>query len=1514
MKIKYLLPLFALLISLGLASVAMATDLAQQPSPESEGIDVNAPDVEEAKPEAVSDKYTFAQSLGTYTPITGGTVHGTSSNDDTNFNAINLGFTFYFNGHAYTQVSIQSNGFVAMGAAVTSSYTPLSTGTSNNVVAALGRDIQGNGTTSELMSLMEGTAPNRIFTIQWSHYKRYGTTYVGDDFNFQIKLYETSDKVEFVYGVFTAIYYATPPSMQVGLRGDSNADFNNRTTATDWTASTAGSSNTDAMTLTDLIYPPSGLTFEWTVQPYVDIFPDSSASACRGTTVDYPLTAINYTPLTDTLNIVGSGFVWPTTINPASLILPPKGSGSVAASVHIPWAAAVGDQDVATLTATGQTSGLSGSATLTTQAAIFSGYTDYANVPVGREVRAPSVVYHDGRLYKIGGYGYIGTTGAARAWLDIYDIATDTWSPGADMPGARYWINCEAIGDGIYCAGGYLTSGQTTLYRYDIPSDTWTTLTAMSAYRYDYASVTLNGKYYLVGGYGAGYTATLWEYDPATNAWNYGLASMITPRRYASAGVIGGKIYVAGGYSPTYLSSVEIYDPVTNTWSAGADMPTPWVTAADGVFMDRYLLMAGGDDNSTATSSNIAWIYDAVTNTWGRLPDMDHQLYSAEGDGDGTNFWIVSGRLYDGAYSNSPYTTAFDQCAATCTPVSGLDFTVDPTSPLQGLPATFSAIASGSPEISYEWDFGDGNTGSGAVIDHVYAAAGIYTVELTASNCDGANTATISHDVTVLLPPTIEVNPLEMYALQLPDTITTQQLEICNLGDLPLVWELSEAEATPPVGQPAAPSAPAPQPEIMRLPDGSVDCAAYENYTLYEPVEVAQACGGALDTTPTSFASPLAPTDTGFAMEMYSSDTLRSFTLNNFPGQTTIGASPTYYGMDFDESAEILYALDDLSDQLGTVDLTTGAFTPLVACPPGGGAANWTGLSIDPVSGIFYGSTATDLYTIDPATGVSTWVGTFGTTLMIDIAVNIDGDMYGHDIGTDSIYSIDPASGLATLIGSTGLLANFAQGMDFDNDDGTLYIFAYTGSGTNTFGTVDLTTGLVTPLAVNSPLGEFEGAVMVPGLIFDLPWVSETPITGTIPADSCINVDVTFDSTGLAIGTYRGDFEITSNDPFAPMTIVRVQLDVAAGVEFMYHDLEDVVLPGESVYVTGNFSSWDPEALEMTPNGDFSEFTTSIILPPGDYEYKYIVYTDTVPSGPPHWDWLQSYPDGHDRTFTVIDTSLVLHNYRDIVPGYWILQWPPETTTYVGVPTENIYGQYWAYGFTNEGVEPRGLLAELGYGTEADPAIWATWDDMVWSSQQGDNAEYFDTITPMASGVYSYAVRYNANWGIGNPNDTGWYYGDLVFDATPVYNPADAGVLTVLDQFADLAITKIDTPDPVGAGETLVYTITVENLGDFDTTGVVVTDTLPAGVTFIDASTGCVEASGVVTCDVGEMMNGASVALFIEVLAPDDPGTITNKASVTSDLDDPDDTNNTVFEDTDVFQTTFFTYLPFSWK
>jgi uncharacterized repeat protein (TIGR01451 family) len=127
---------------------------------------------------------------------------------------------------------------------------------------------------------------------------------------------------------------------------------------------------------------------------------------------------------------------------------------------------------------------------------------------------------------------------------------------------------------------------------------------------------------------------------------------------------------------------------------------------------------------------------------------------------------------------------------------------------------------------------------------------------------------------------------------------------------------------------------------------------------------------------------------------------------------------------------------------------------------------------------------------------------------------------------------------------------------------------------------------------------------------------------------------------------------------------------------------------------------------------------------------------------------------------------------------------------------------------------------------------------------------------------------------------------------------------------ADLAITKADSTDPVKVSEQFTYTLSVSNNGPDDASGVVVVDTLPAGVTFVSASAGCVEAGGVVTCTIGDLANAGSVEISILVIAPATTGTITNTATVSGDAIDANLTNNTDSEDTVVGPDLYITYLP----
>ena len=118
---------------------------------------------------------------------------------------------------------------------------------------------------------------------------------------------------------------------------------------------------------------------------------------------------------------------------------------------------------------------------------------------------------------------------------------------------------------------------------------------------------------------------------------------------------------------------------------------------------------------------------------------------------------------------------------------------------------------------------------------------------------------------------------------------------------------------------------------------------------------------------------------------------------------------------------------------------------------------------------------------------------------------------------------------------------------------------------------------------------------------------------------------------------------------------------------------------------------------------------------------------------------------------------------------------------------------------------------------------------------------------------------------------------------------------------ADLAISKSDEPDPVGASTTLTYTLSVSNVGPSTASAITVTDTLPPGVTYGNASGfgwNCDHNSGIVTCTMSSLAIGVAPDVIITVTTPVTGGIIVNTASLTATTPDPDVTNNVTTTDT----------------
>jgi uncharacterized repeat protein (TIGR01451 family) len=145
------------------------------------------------------------------------------------------------------------------------------------------------------------------------------------------------------------------------------------------------------------------------------------------------------------------------------------------------------------------------------------------------------------------------------------------------------------------------------------------------------------------------------------------------------------------------------------------------------------------------------------------------------------------------------------------------------------------------------------------------------------------------------------------------------------------------------------------------------------------------------------------------------------------------------------------------------------------------------------------------------------------------------------------------------------------------------------------------------------------------------------------------------------------------------------------------------------------------------------------------------------------------------------------------------------------------------------------------------------------------------------------------------------FAGDAIFAA--VTNSSTTLTVNVtVNPSIDLRIDGTDSPSPVLVNTNLTYTLVVQNNGQIPATGVTLTDTLPAGVTFVSATasqgTPCT-GTATITCVLGGLASNATATITI-VVTPAAVGTTTNNLIVTANEPSPIPANNIFHQLTDV--------------
>ncbi len=172
--------------------------------------------------------YPFLASSGTFTALSGGTaVDDIEVDDAVAAAAIPIGFSFSFEGTTYTDVYASSNGWLSFNAAAgTATTTQQRTNVSTApavmlpLIAPLWDDLAGAAVSSSAASYTVTGAPgSQVFTFEWLNWE-WGFSASTAVISFQVKLYEGTNKIEFVYRQEAGA--TVSPSASIGLMTSSS--------------------------------------------------------------------------------------------------------------------------------------------------------------------------------------------------------------------------------------------------------------------------------------------------------------------------------------------------------------------------------------------------------------------------------------------------------------------------------------------------------------------------------------------------------------------------------------------------------------------------------------------------------------------------------------------------------------------------------------------------------------------------------------------------------------------------------------------------------------------------------------------------------------------------------------------------------------------------------------------------------------------------------------------------------------------------------------------------------------------------------------------------------------------------------------------------------------------------------------------------------------------------------------------------------------------------------------------
>ncbi len=526
-----------------------------------------------------------------------------------------LPFVFNFYGVNYTQAHVSTNGNVHFG--LPNDYWPgksfecvpsISQYVPKAMVAPLWYDfivplitdtVQG-GVYTDII----GTAPNRIYVVEWRNVYEYGNPNVRA--TIETLIYENGDIV-FQYQTLNG----TGVAGSKGVVGIQNAD---------------GSVGLAYLCYVDDLSPSRAIRYR--VQQDVFLQPGTRAGGgAPGASVVYTESVVNATGINNSFALSAASGVWTTTVSPANTgLIPSGGKTDITVQVQIPPGTPLGEVDTARVDVSSDlpTPGTFTDTALITTTVSTEG-VDFA--PPG-QTRAGDygspVTFTTSLINKSGQDNYFDMSLEGVDWsASVTPAVTSNLSPDASTPvtvtvfvpsgatlGASDVLTLNASGQ-LPSPGQFF--GQTVM---TTTAGVWVRKADMLLPRSREAAVAFvpNGRIYALGGeYNNGNTnMPIMEYDPLANTWTQ-RASLNTGVSNVGAGVIGSAIYIPGGYSGDTASTknlLQVYYPLQNRVETltSDPLPAPRFGAGVAVYNSKLYVIGGSDD--TLQAKNTVYEYD----------------------------------------------------------------------------------------------------------------------------------------------------------------------------------------------------------------------------------------------------------------------------------------------------------------------------------------------------------------------------------------------------------------------------------------------------------------------------------------------------------------------------------------------------------------------------------------------------------------------------------------------------------------------------------------------------------------------------------------------------------------------------------------------------------------------------------------------------------------------------------------------------------------------------------------